>query len=130
MKKIILASILLLSLGAHAENDGSENSGNVWKDTTLSDSTIKKIQMAKYQYIECIGKETEKKRRVEMDTRVATDAIMKACESQLTTIREVFIAEKVPAAAADDYLKRSRIDTARNVLKEMMFAAAARKMGQ
>ena len=126
MTKLLLILILFASFCINAES----SKDNEWKNTTLSDSTIKSIQMAKYKYMKCISKETEKKRSVEMDTRAATDVIIRACENDLSDIREVFIGEKIPEHIADRYLKKSRTETARNVHKEMMFAAAARKMGR
>lgn len=125
MKRILMAFFLLISFNCFAEDETIE-----WKETTLTDETISKIQMAKHEYIKCISRETESRRSVEMDSRAATDEIIKACETELSKIRNVFIAQKVPEPMADRYLKKSRTETARNVLKEMMFAAAARKMGR
>lgn len=101
-----------------------------WKGTTLSEDSIKNIQQAKYKYLQCITDEVKKKEYVEMDTRAATDKIIQQCEKLLTDIRAVFTAEKVPEAIAERYLKRTRTQTARKVLEQMMYAAAERQTGK
>jgi len=55
---------------------------------------------------------------------------MKQCESVLSQMREVYLAEKVPGIIADRHLKQMRMQTTRNVLQGMMFGEAARKSGQ
>jgi len=97
-----------------------------WHSTTLSDATIKNIQNAKYSYLRCISRETEKRLDSKMDSRAATDLILKQCEQPLTNIRQVFKQEKVPDGIADRYLKKTRTQTARKVLEQMMYSAASR----
>jgi len=67
---------------------------------------------------------------LKMDTRNATDAIMKQCETVLGKMREVYLAEKIPSVVADRHLKQMRMETTRKVLQNLMFAEAARKAGQ
>jgi transposase len=125
MKKILFLTVLLSASTAFAE-DGK----NDWHDTTLSDATIKKIQAAQYQYKKCVSAEMQKFAQQELDSRRATDVIMKQCESVLSQMREVYLAEKVPETIADRHLKQMRIQTTRNVLQGMIFSEAARKSGQ
>lgn len=125
MKKILFLTVLLSSATAFADDAKNE-----WHNTTLSDATIKKIQDAKYQYKKCVSDEMQKPAYQEQESRRATDAIMKQCESVLSEMREVYLAEKVPGTIADRHLKQMRMQTTRNVLQGMMFGEAARKSGQ
>jgi len=103
---------------------------NEWHNTELSDSTIKKIQEAQFQYKKCVAEEMQKPAYQSIDTRKATDEIIKQCESVLAKIREVYLAEKVPETIADRHLRHMRIQYTRKALQELMFAEAARKSGQ
>ncbi|MGR8933881.1 MAG: hypothetical protein ACU837_05760 [Gammaproteobacteria bacterium] len=122
MKKFYCLLLMLLALPLMAAEKTED-----WKGTTLSEDSIKNIQQAKYKYLQCITDEVQKKDYQKMDTRVATDKIIQQCEKTLTDIRSVFLAEKVPEAIADRYLKRTRTQTARKVLEQMMYAAAERQ---
>jgi hypothetical protein len=124
MKKILFLS-LLLSAGSAFSDDAK----NEWHNTTLSDATIEKIQAAKYEYKKCVGGEMQKSAYQEQDSRKATDAIMKQCESILAKMREVYADAKVPEVIADRHLKQMRIQTTRDALQGMMFSEAARKSG-
>jgi hypothetical protein len=55
---------------------------------------------------------------------------MKQCESVLSQMREVYLAEKVPETIVDRHLKQMRMQTTRNALQGMIFSEAARKAGQ
>ena len=55
MKNILFLS-LLLSTGTAFSDDAK----NEWHNTTLSDATIEKIQVAKYEYKKCVGGEMQK----------------------------------------------------------------------
>ncbi len=125
MKKILFLTVLLSATAAFAEDAKNE-----WHDTTLSDATIKKIQDAGYQYKKCVSAEMQKPVYQEQGTRQATEEIIKQCESVLSQMREVYLAEKVPGAIADRHLKQMRMQTTRNVLQSMMFNEAARQSGQ
>ncbi len=122
MKQIFFVVMLLAGWNVYAADAGAEQ----WHSTTLSDTTIKNIQGAKYRYLHCIGRETEKHLAGNMDSRAATDLILKQCEQPLANIREVFKQEKVPDGIADRYLKKTRTQTARKVLEQMMYSAASR----
>ncbi len=121
---------LLMSLLAAFQASAAEDQSNQWQATTLSDTTIKQVQQAKYKYMQCITREMQNAAYVGMDSRTATDKVMKKCESSLSNIRTVFSAEKVPATISDRYLKKTRTETARKILQQLMFAEAARKMGK
>ena len=125
MKKIFFLTILLSTMTAFADDAKNE-----WHNTTLSDATIKKIQDAKYQYKKCVGEEMQKPANQQMDSRQATDAIIKQCEPVLAKMRDVYLAEKVPEVIADRHLKQMRLQTTRSALQGMMFSEAARKSGQ
>ncbi|NOU13989.1 MAG: hypothetical protein HOO92_08525 [Methylococcaceae bacterium] len=45
-------------------------------------------------------------------------------------MRDIYIAEKVPAVIADRHLKQMRLQTTRTALQGMMFSEAARKSSQ
>ena len=124
MKKILFLS-LLLSAGTAFSDDAK----NEWHNTTLSDATIEKIQAAKYEYKKCIGEEMQKSTYQELESRKATDAIIKQCEPVLAKMREVYTDAKVPVVIADRHLKQIRIQTTREALQGMMFSEAARKSG-
>jgi hypothetical protein len=125
MKKIFFLTVLLSTATAFADDAKNE-----WNNTTLSDATIKKIQDSQYQYKKCVSGEMQKPAHQGQGGREATEAIMKQCESVLSQMREVYLAEKVPATIADRHLKKMRMQTTRNVLQGMMFNEAARKSGQ
>lgn len=125
MKKILFLALSLATTTAFAEVAKDE-----WQNTTLSDATIKKIQDAGYQYKKCVSDEMQKPTHKEQESRNATEAIMKQCESVLSQMREVYLAEKVPGTIADRHLRQMRMKTTRSVLQEMMFREASRKSGQ
>jgi hypothetical protein len=125
MKKILFLAVLLSSSAVFADDANNE-----WQSTTLSDATIKKIQDAQYQYKKCVAGEMQKPAYQEQEIRRATEEIMKQCESVLSQMREIYLAEKVPDIIADRHLKQMRMQTTRNVLQSMMFSEAARKSGQ
>lgn len=123
--KIFLSILLIsLSLQVAAVTKAPEKPELQWQSTTLSEETISHIQQAKYQYMECITKEMQKQEYSKMDTRVATDKVIKHCETTLSHVRKVFAEEKVPTNIIDRYLKSTRTQTARKVLEHMMIAAA------
>jgi len=125
MKKILFLTVLLSTVTAFADDAKNE-----WQNTTLSDATIKKIQEAQYQYKKCVSAEMQKPSNQELESRKATEAIMKQCESVLSQMREVYLAEKVPEIIADRHLRQMRMQTTRNVLQGMMFGEAAKRSGQ
>ncbi len=120
MKKFLLLVLLVGTFPAFAASDQTDE----WQASTLSDSTIANIQKAKYNYLTCITQGVKKHLNIRMDTRQATDQILKECEQSLTKIRSTFEKEGIPIKTADRYLKRTRTQTARKVLQEMQYAAA------
>ncbi len=122
MKKILFLTLLLSSVTAFAADAKNE-----WTNTTISDGTIKKIQENQYLYKKCVGTEMQKPTYQNLESRKATESIMKQCESVLGQMREIYLAEKVPGTIADRHLKQMRMQTTRNVLQGMMFGEAARK---
>lgn len=122
MKNIFLLALLMTSLQANAATEAKGQ----WKDTTLSEATIKNIQQAKYKYLQCITGEVNKKLHAKKDARAATDQILKVCEKPLANIGEVFAQEKVPSHISTRYIKSTRTQTARKVLQQLMIEAAKR----
>jgi len=124
MKKILFLSLLLFAGTALADDAKNE-----WHNTTLSDATIEKIQAAKYEYKKCVGGEMQKSAYQAQDSRKATEAIMKQCESSLSGMRVVYTDANVPEVIADRHLKQIRLQTTREALQGMMFSEASRKAG-
>jgi hypothetical protein len=125
MKTFFFLITLLISASAVAEKASEE-----WQNTTITDATIKKIQESKYEYKKCIGEQMQKSAYQNMDSRNATDVIIKHCEPVLAKIREVYLAEKVPGVIADRHLRQIRMQITRNALQGLMFEQTARKAGQ
>ena len=107
----------------------SEPTAKTWDGTSLSDTTIKEVQHAKYTYTQCVYTEAQKQGYTKIDSRVATDAVIKQCEPDLAKIREIFVNDGVPEIIADRYLKKTRVQLTRKILQSLMFAEAARKAG-
>ena len=118
---------LLLVLCLTASSVYAEDAKNEWQNTSLSDAIIEKIQAAKYDYKKCASDEMQKAVYQDIDTRNATDAIMKQCEAILAKMREVYTKAEVPEVIADRHLKQMRMQTTREVLQGMMFFSASRK---
>ncbi len=128
MKILIWTLLLMASYSAFAEDAKPEEAKkSEWQNTSLSEETIKKIQMAKYEYNKCVMEEMKKSDYVKVDSRHATDSIIKSCESVLADMREVYLDQEVPEVVADRHLKQMRIQTTRAVLQQLMFNDAARK---
>ncbi len=125
MKQLFFIAMLLFTANTFAAEEKNE-----WQNTTLSDGLIKKIQEAQYQYRKCVAEEMQKPEYQTLESRDSTGKIIKHCEPSLAKMREIYIAEKVPAEIADRHLKKMRLQTVRSTLQEMMYAEAARKSGQ
>ena len=123
MRKFLLLVLLVISLPTLAE----KNQKKEWQASTLSDSTIANIQKAKYEYLTCITQEVKKKSKIKMDTRAATDLVLKECEKNLDNISTTFKKENIPSSMSDRYIKKTRTQTARKVLQEFIYAAAAKQ---
>ena len=148
MKKIILLIFSSLFLQACSEDKQTNNPAPAtstqetqqtstvspkpeatWNGTNLSDATIKQVQEDKYIYTQCVYTEAQKKGYQKIDSRVATDAVIKQCEPELAKIRTTFINDGIPEVIADRYLKKTRVQVTRKILQSLMFAEAARKAG-
>ena len=125
MKKILFAGLLLFAGIVFADDAKNE-----WHNTVLTDATIEKVQAAKYEYKKCVGDEMQKSSYQDQDSRKATDAIMKQCESILAKMRAVYTEAKVPEVISDRHLKQIRMQTTREALQGMMFSEASRKAGK
>ncbi len=125
MKKILFLALFLSSTFIHAKEVKQE-----WNHTSLSEETIKKIQQSQFEYKKCVMTEMQKKGYAKIESRSATDAIIKQCENVLSKMRQTYVDVKVPGAIADRHLKKLRITVTRRVLKQLMFAEAARASGQ
>ncbi len=104
-------------------------SNKQWNGSTLSEETIKQVQEDKYNYKQCVYKEAQKQGYQRMDSRGATDAIIKQCEQTLAKIRATFTNAGVPEVITDRFLKKTRVDMTRKILQSLMFAEASRKAG-
>ena len=109
--------------------DTSQASAKEWNGSTLSPATIKQIQEDKYNYKQCVYQEAQKQGYQKIDSRVATDAIIKQCEPTLAKIRATFTNEGVPEIITDRFLKKTRVVMTRKILQSLMFAEASRKAG-
>jgi len=125
MKHVLLLALLVSSSLIYAKDVKEE-----WNATSLTEETIKKIQQSQHQYKKCVMTEMQKKGYAKIESRSATDAIIKQCENVLSQMRTVYTDVKVPGVIADRHLKKMRIDITRRVLKQLMFAEAARAAGQ
>lgn len=126
IKKILLSALLLcstLTLAADAKQ-------GEWKGTILSADLIKTIQQAQFNYKKCVMTEMQKSGYLKIESRSATDAIIKQCEDVLSAMRKTYIDAEVPPVIADRHLKKMRITITRRVLKQLMFAEASRSAGQ
>lgn len=126
MKYVLIATLLIVSRLAVAEESPKEE----WNETTLSEATIQKIQQAQYTYKKCVSDVMQKPEFAKLESRQATDAVIKQCEPTLSEMRKVYTDVEVPGEIADRHLKKLRIQVTRKVLQELMYAEAARKAGQ
>ncbi len=124
MKKLFLIPLLLISITSFAEEPSKDD----WQNTSISDSTIDKIQASRFVYKKCVVDEMKKSAYQKQESRHATEEIVKQCESVLSKIRHVYITEKVPEVIADRHLKQMRLQTTRLVLQDMMYNEAARSI--
>jgi hypothetical protein len=125
MKQFLFITFLVSSSLAFAKDAKNE-----WNGTSLTEATIKKIQQAQYGYKKCVTDEMMKVGYAKIESRSATDAIIKQCEKELAKMRQVYLDVEVPGVIADRHLKKMRFDITRRVLKQLMFAEAARKTGK
>ncbi len=125
MKKLLTALLLLPTVLFAAKDKPAE-----WQGTSLSDATVEKIQAAKYKYNKCIVKALESQAKEKIDIREGAAKVVKQCETELSQVKTVYNAEKVPEAIIGRHMKQIRTQTTRNVLNQLMLIEAARKSGQ
>jgi hypothetical protein len=126
MKFALIAALLTLSQLAFAE----ESNKDEWNETTLSEETIQKIQKAQFTYKKCVVDAMKNPDFAKLESRNATDAVIRQCEPTLAEMRKVYTDAEVPGIVADRHLKKMRIQVTRNVLQELMYVEAAKKAGQ
>ena len=124
MKRFLFMTLLLVSAGAWAEEKAEE-----WGETVLSEQTIEKIQQAQIAYKQCVVDAMRKPDYARLESRQATDAVIKSCETVLADMRKVYTDVEVPGVIADRHLKKMRIDITRKVLQQLMYAEAAKQAG-
>lgn len=125
MKPVIFLMLMMASSWTFAEEAKEE-----WSDTTLNEDVIHKIQQAQYGYKKCVVDAMRKPDYAKLESRNATDVVIRECEPVLAEMRKVYVDSKVPDVVADRHLKKLRIQVTRNVLQELMYAEAAKKAGQ
>ena len=125
MKYSVIALLLLVTNLAFAAEDAKEE----WNATTLNEETIQKIQHAQYTYKKCVVDTMQKPEFSKLESRKATDAIIKLCEPTLSDMRKEYIEVGVPGVIADRHLKKLRIQVTRSLLQQLMYAEAAKAAG-
>ncbi|WP_150049273.1 MULTISPECIES: hypothetical protein [Methylomonas] len=118
---------LLVSLAQVAA--AAEESQQEWNATSLSDAVIEKIQQAQYGYKKCVVEAMRQPQNMGLESRNATDVIIRQCEPTLGEMRKIYTDAEVPPVIADRHLKKLRIEVTRNLLQELMYLEAARKAG-
>ncbi len=107
----------------------AEEAKDEWNETSLSEETIQKIQQAQFNYKKCVMDTMRKPDYAKLESRNATDVVIRECEPVLADMRKVYTDVQVPAVIADRHLKKLRIQVTRKVLQEFMYAEAAKKAG-
>lgn len=100
--------------------------GGDWQESVLQTATLEKVYKTTGAYQRCMGEALRAQVDNKQDSRALTDAILKKCEPQLQPMREAFAAEKVPTEIAERYLKKTRTQAARNLIREVMAMQAVR----
>lgn len=126
MKYSLIALLLLAGNLAFADEAAKDE----WNETTLKEETIQKIQQAQFTYKKCVVDAMKKPDFGQLESRRATDAIIKVCEPTLAEMRNVYTDAGVPGVIADRHLRKLRIQVTRNLLQELMYVEAAKKAGQ
>jgi hypothetical protein len=130
MKIRLLTGPLWVAAWLFSASLAAETKSDAWQNSVLTEATIKKVLEAKAGYKKCIGEHMQKPAYLDMDSRKATDEITKQCEPSLATMREVYLADKVPGEIADRHLRQTRIQVTRKLLEELLFAQATRQPGK
>lgn len=120
---------LFLVLMAFSSWTMAEEAKEEWNETSLTDETIQKIQQAQFTYKKCVMDAMGKPDYAKLESRNATDVVIRECEPVLADMRKVYTDVQVPAVIADRHLKKLRIQVTRKVLQEFMYAEAAKRAG-
>lgn len=126
MKQCLLIVLMLFSGWVMAAD---ETAGDEWNDTQLKEETIQKIQQAQFNYKKCVVDTMQKPEYAKLESRNATDVVIRDCEPVLAEMRKVYTDVEVPGVIADRHLKKLRIQVTRKVLQELMYIEAAKKAG-
>lgn len=124
-----MKQFLFIALLVSVATSFADDAKNEWHNTILKEETIKQIQHAQFNYKSCVTKEMQKQGYVKIESRSATDAIMKRCESVLGGMRKAYTDAGVPKVIADRHLKKMRTQVTRRLLKELMYQEAVRAAG-
>jgi hypothetical protein len=124
--KSFLFFIFLLSAHLASAEEAKAPVAEEWNESVLTEAVIKNIQTGQYNYKKCVSDEMRKPEIAKIESRHATDAVIKACEPVLSTVRSTYTDAGVPGVIADRQLKSLRIKVTRNVLQELMYAEAAK----
>lgn len=114
--------MLLAALGAPAllRAEGE------WQPSTLSEATLAKVHEAAKAYQDCLNEEFRAHVGEDVDSRLQTDRILHTCENRLTPMKAAFDAEKVPDSISERYMRSHRTRGARDLVRLLMSAQAAR----
>lgn len=97
-----------------------------WQPTTLSEATLAKVHEAAKAYQDCLNEEFRAHVGEDVDSRLQTDRILHTCENRLTPMKAAFDAEKVPDSISERYMRSHRTRGARDLVRLLMSAQAAR----
>jgi hypothetical protein len=106
-----------------AEAEGEK----AWQPSSLSEQTIERVGAIATDYQKCLNGEIMAGAAASnADPRAVTDTVLRKCEAKLGPMKAAFDAEKVPDDLSNRYLRKTRTQGARNVLKFVMSAQALR----
>jgi hypothetical protein len=106
----------------------AEEPAGTWEPSTLKPETLDRVRETLESYQRCLDEETRAHLDDKLDSRRVADTILKNCESQLTTIKTAFDAEKVPDSISERYLRSKRSQAAQQVLRVVMATQATRSV--
>ena len=118
MYRSLFVSVFLLL----AVWNGVLSANERWNPSILSEQTIQKINQQTKVYHQCLDRQITTFNLKGIDSRDASNWILKQCENQLDPIRAALLNEKVPVEIANRYLLKKKHQAARKVLRFMMFA--------
>ncbi|HFD11195.1 MAG TPA: hypothetical protein ENJ32_01810 [Crenotrichaceae bacterium] len=92
----------------------------------VSAQTILISRKSSQQYQRCLTEQIKQYVNIDMDVRVSTGRIMKACEPEFNPIREAFKADHIPSQVTERYLSTKRSRSTPNILRVLMYAQSKR----